>query len=96
MATPNSFKLLTATGRSTTVPRECIVAFQWQNTTVLNCLHLQAGQQQYNGNALLRFNGKDGYENAPQYCVIWYVGCLSYVLLRFITVIICALLDIIA
>jgi hypothetical protein len=30
MAKLNRFKLLTATGRSTTVQRECIVAFQWQ------------------------------------------------------------------
>jgi hypothetical protein len=58
MATPNRFKLLTATGMSTAVSTECNVAFQWLNTAVLNCLHLQAGQQQYLGNALLRFNGK--------------------------------------
>ena len=70
MATPNRFKLLTAADRSTTVPRECIVVFQWQNITVLNCLQLQARQQQYNGNALLPFNGKDVYKTAPHYCVI--------------------------
>jgi len=46
MVKHNGFKLLTATGRSTTVPRECIVAFQLQNTTVFNCLQLQSGQKQ--------------------------------------------------
>jgi hypothetical protein len=58
MAKHNGFKLFTAKGRSKTVPRESIVAFQWQNITVLNCLQLKAGQQHYQENALLRFNCK--------------------------------------
>jgi len=65
MATFNSFILLPATCRSTTVPRERIVAFPWQHSTVLYCCQLHVDQQQYQGNVLLCFRGNSGHANTP-------------------------------